>query len=292
MINLRLDDRVEIYKSFLDYPWLQDLEQRVRGTALDKPFMRLIVTWKGTANAYAMPYLMMTTLASFEKGYLRPQESLPEHAIQAMAQAVPKRMAEKHKLSHSKQQQFKEVCLEILQTVEYKQRAYPELDKDAMFKELLHAKPGGSELQVGVKSLIEVCFSGLFHAYEHFVSQCIKIGKGGNYSTRRFELILKGAKEVFGPDVAEFCLTHDEVVVARAVRNSLAHNGSEYSTDMFGRPIEPATFARLDALLKQDYFVEEGEIKVVAANTVKLFRMLAVRVSKLIDKALTLDAFK
>jgi hypothetical protein len=76
MINLRLDDRVEIYKSFLDYPWLQDLEQRVRGTALEKPFMRLIVIWKGTANAYAMPYLMMMTLASFEKGYLRPALSI------------------------------------------------------------------------------------------------------------------------------------------------------------------------------------------------------------------------
>ena len=64
MKMMRPDDRVESYQSFLDYPWLQQIDKLVTGTALDKPIFALAVSWKARANAHAMPFLMMQLLVS------------------------------------------------------------------------------------------------------------------------------------------------------------------------------------------------------------------------------------
>ena len=200
-------------------------------------------------------------------------------------------MAKKHKLSWSKQQQFSEMIAEILGEVKNSVKTLEGLNMDDTFKDFLHG-PGGSELQLGVIGLCQICYGATFHAYEHFMTECIRWAKGDKtFKAYNFAMIVKAAKTAFGDDVADFCLTHERVQLARAVRNALAHDGGRVAPDMFGKVPLDVT-AKLTEKLHEEFFVEDdGVIRIIAANNLNLFEMLKLRVSRLVDKAVTLPQF-
>ena len=289
-MTIRLDDRIQIYKSFLDYAWVGTLEQSVRGTNLETTIISLLFGLKATANAYAMPFFMMHSMKAFEEGYLRSRDSMPEEKLRLLADVLPQRMAKKHKLSNMKQKQFSEMIAEILEEARNAVKTLEGLDMDDTFKAFLHG-PGGSELQLGVIGLCQICFGATFHAYEHFMTECIRWAKGDKtFKAYNFAMIVTAAKAAFGEDVADFCLDHERVQLARAVRNALAHDGGRVAPDMFGK-IPPDAAKKLTEQLNEEFFVEDGVIRIVAANNLNLFDMLKPRVSRLVAKAVTLPQF-
>ena len=59
---------------------------------------------------------------------------------------------------------------------------------------------------------------------------------------------------------------------------------------MFGK-VPPDVGKKLSENLHEEFFVEDGVIRIVAANNVNLFEMLKLRVSRLVAKAVTLPQF-
>ena len=178
---------------------------------------------------------------------------------------------------------------EILKEVKHSVKTLEGIDVDDTFKAFLHGT-GGSELRLGVIGLCQICYGATFHAYEHFVTECIRWAKGDQtFKAYNFAMIVKAA-DVFGPDVGDFCLTHEQVQLARAVRNALAHDGGRIAPDMFGK-VSPDVARTLTEKLHEEFFVEDGEIRIVAANNLNLFEMLKLRVSRLVAKAITLPQF-
>jgi len=290
IMTIRLDDRIQMYKSFLDYAWVETLEKSVRGSNLESAIISLLFALKSTANAFAMPFFMMHSMKAFEEGFLRGRESTPEGNLRLLADVLPKRMAQQHGLSHMKQKQFSEMIAEILQETRDAVQTLEGHDPNEMFSLYLHG-PGSAELQLAVIGLCQICFGATFHAYEHFVTECIRWAKADKtFKAFKFTTLTREVKEAFGEDIAIFCLTHERVQIARAVRNSLAHNGGRFAPDMFGN-VPPDTATALAEKLREEYFVEDGEIRIVAANNINLFEMLKVRVSRLIDKAVTMPQF-
>ncbi len=290
IMKIRLDDRIQMYKSFLDYAWVETLEKTVRGSNLESAIISLLFALKSTANAFAMPFFMMHSMKAFEEGFLRGQESTPEKKLRLLASVLPKRMAQKHGLSHMKQKQFCEMIEEILQETGEAVQSLEGHDPDEMFSSYLHG-PGSSELHLAVIGLCQICFGATFHAYEHFVTECIRWGKADKtFKAFKFTTLTKELGKVFGDEIAEFCLSHERIHVARAVRNAFAHNGGQFGADMFGN-VPPETATNLAKRLREEFFVEDGEIRIVAANNVNLFEMIKVRVSKLVEKAITLHQF-
>ncbi len=167
--RLHLDDRIASYRSFLDYGWVQTVEKQTQGTVLDEPLMSLIFSWKATANAFTMPFLMMHFLKNFEAGYCRSQESASEKAAKVLAEHLPERMAQKHGLSHMKKKQLSATIAELLAQMDGAVQTMPTLDVDKLFHQFLFGD-GGSEMQLGVFGLAQTCYGTTFHAYEHFVS--------------------------------------------------------------------------------------------------------------------------
>ena len=289
-LTIRLDDRIQMYKSFLDYTWVGNLERSVRGSNLEAPIISLLFAMKATANAFAMPFFMMHTMKAFEEGYLRGKNSMPEEKLLLLANVLPHRMAKKHKLTLTKQKQFSEMILEILGEVKSAVKTLEGLDIDDTFKAYLDG-PGGSELQLGMIGLCQICYGATFHAFEQFMTQCIRWAKGDRtFKAFNFAKIVAEVKVEFGEEVSDFCLSHERVQLARAVRNALAHDGGRVASDMFGKVL-PDDAKKLTEALRKEFFVEEGEIRIVAANNLNLFDMLKIRVSRIVAKAITLPQF-
>jgi hypothetical protein len=289
IMMIRLDDRIQMYKSFLDYDWVGTLEKAVRGTGLEAAIISLLFGWKATANAFAMPFFMLHSMKNFEEGYLRGRDSMPEEKLRLLANALPERMAAKHKLSWTKQRQFSAMIAEILEEAKRSVKTLEVLDMNETFKGYLHG-PGGTELQLAVVGLCQICYGATFHAYEHFVTECIRWATGDKaFKAFNFSMIVKAAK-VFGDDVCDFSLTHERVQLARAVRNALAHDGGRVSPDMFGKVSEDVARS-LNAKLHEQFFVEDGIVRIVAANNHNLVDMLKLRVSKIVERAATLPQF-
>ena len=149
--------------------------------------------------------------------------------------------------------------------------------------------------QLGVIGLCQICFGATFHAYEHF-SDRVHTGRWakrrhGRSERTHFAKDRQRSKAAeFGEDVADFCLTHERVQLARTVRNALAYDGGRVARYMFGK-VPPDVAKKLTEKLHEEFFVEDGEIRIVAANNLNLFEILKVRVSKLVAKAVTLPQF-
>ncbi len=113
---------------------------------------------------------------------------------------------------------------------------------------------------------------------DYHVSRCVGLAKGKpNYKADGMQALLADARKEFGDEVADFCLVDEQVEIARLARNALAHNGGKMN----------------DKLQKKDhgFFVVDGVLHVVAADNHRLFNMLKVRVSKIVEKALVLPQF-
>src|SRR5262249_32662234 len=138
MNAMRLDDRIESYRSLLDYPWVREIDKLISGTVLDGPTFVLFFNWKAMANAYAMPFLMMQMLKNFEEGHLRQRPGVAEHAIRTLEKQLPSRMGKEHGLSHMKQKQLSEMISGMLDGVELTKRSMPTLDPQELFRTFLY----------------------------------------------------------------------------------------------------------------------------------------------------------
>ena len=57
-----LENRFQEYRTFLDYEWARSIdEQTTKGTPLEEVFFDLQWAWKGAANTFYMPWLMVST---------------------------------------------------------------------------------------------------------------------------------------------------------------------------------------------------------------------------------------
>jgi hypothetical protein len=276
--TLHLDDRVDSYRSFLDYDWVKAIEKQTHGTILDEPLMSLIFSWKATANAFTMPFLMMHFLRNFEVGHCRGQDSASEQALKVLADHLPERMAKRHKWSPTKKRQISEAIAELFAEVDVAKHTMPTLDVDKLFNAFLYGD-GGSEMQLGVFGMTQTCYGTTFHAYEHFISRCVGLAKNKpHFKADGAQALVADVRKEFGDEVADFCLVDEQIEIARLARNALAHNGGKMN----------------EKLKKKDhgFFVVDDVLHVVAADNHRLFNILKVRVSKLVEKALTMPQFK
>jgi hypothetical protein len=109
--NIKIDPRVDSYKTFFDHPWSRTLDAHVAGSKLEEPVFSLCVNWKSAANTHIMPWLMMHSIREFWNRYLRGQESFSEQAVSHLAQHVPAAMGDS--LSNMKRKKLAEVMKEI-----------------------------------------------------------------------------------------------------------------------------------------------------------------------------------
>jgi hypothetical protein len=275
--KIKIDPRVDSYKTFFDYPWSRKLDELVAGSKLEEPVFSLCVNWKSAANTHIMPWLMMHSIKAFWEGYLRNQESFTEQAVAHLAQHVPVAMGDS--LSHMKRKKLAEVMAEIGGRMkQVREQDDEEMSAQALFDTFLRS-PGGSELQLSIWGSQRIACGAVFHAYENFVSRCVSLARNEpDYRAFKFKTLYSDAKGAFGEQTADYCLTDQAVELVRLVRNALAHHGGKETDDLKGLP--------------HGVDVEDGVLQIMPDDNRRFFDELKDRVFKLADKAVTLPQFK
>jgi hypothetical protein len=275
--EIRIDDRLESYKSFFDHAWAEGMFHLVDGTKLAEPVFLLLMNWRATANTHLLPWLMIHSIRGFEKGYLRPKEGLSEKIIRGLMKRIPDETADFLSMTSRKKlakvirklgEQLDEVH-EVVQDVEPE-----EMNVNKLFGGFIWGH-GGSEMQFSLWGSQRICYGAVFHAYEDFITQCVGLARNDpDYQVFKWKSLASHAKDAFGQAIADYCLTDQPVEIARLVRNRLAHNGGKICKELEALPhgievandilqIKPVDNHKLFAMLKERVrLLAEAAIKV------------------------------
>jgi hypothetical protein len=271
--NIKIDTRVDAYKTYFDHAWYRKLDETVAGSKLEEPVFSLGMNWKSAANTHLMPWLMIQSIKRFWEGHLRGQESASEQAVTHLAQHVPAEMGDS--LSHMKRKKLAEVMTQIGGRMkQVREQNDEEINPQAVF-DIFLSGPGGSELQLSIWGSQRITYGAVFHAYEDFVSRCVGLARNEpDYRAFKIKTLHSDARAAFGDTTANHCLTDSPVELARLVRNALAHQGGR-ETDELKKVAHGVT-------------VVDGVLQVMPDDNRRLFDTLKDRVFKLTQAALSL----
>ncbi len=267
--QIRIDNRLDSYQTFFDHDWSRKIGTLVGGTKLEEPVFALCMNWKSAANTHALPWLMIESLRGLWTGFMSGHEPFALKTIKALSQRLPSEMADS--LSNMNRKKLAKVVRDIgIQVCEATETSKEEFDPQTIWREFL--RPDIQEFQLCIWGSQRICYGAIFHAYENFVRQCVGVTKDEPDYRAYFNQLVKDVESTFGLQAAEFCLTEQNIKIARQVRNALAHNGGRITDEIESRP--------------HDLAVEDGVIQIMAPDTKNLFDLLKTRALSLTEAAL------
>jgi hypothetical protein len=269
--NVRIDDRLESYKTFFDHDWSRRISDLASGTALEKAVWTLAISWKGAANTHAMPGLMMHSMYNLWQSFVNGDHAFAPALVTALADRLPAEMGSS--LSNMRRKQLSSVIRHIAEQVkDATTNAASAFDLKTLWSDFL--SPDIQEFHLSLWGSQRLCYGAVYHAYENFIRQCVGIARKEPDYQALFAQLVRDGKAAFGETVTAYCLEDQVVTAARLTRNALAHNGGRM-TDRLRR-------------IPHDLVVENEEIQIMPPHTRKLFDELKQRALTLTERAVSL----
>ena len=113
-LNLKIDVRLEAYKTFFNHAWAKKLMAVAEGTKLDPIADMLTVNLRAAANCHTLPWLMITSMSNLWAGFLTNHE-LQGNFINSLAVELPRRMEDK--ISRMKQREMGQMIRDFAQKI-------------------------------------------------------------------------------------------------------------------------------------------------------------------------------
>jgi len=226
---------------------------------------------------------MVESLKSFAEGEvdrnLRYRVSYSDKVIQGLVGKIEARM--QYSLNFDQRRKLKSVVAKIEedahQAIKAARSATP-FDTSGYWDYLTHA----SEFQFCILGIQRINYGSLFFAYEDFLANVIRT-KEPTYSSKKTP-IKDAFTTQFGDQLANYCWNHEEVDLARLVRNALAHNGGRFGKDL--RKYQPrftdVTGISAPPIQGELFNLEDGKIQITPDNTKYLFGVLKECVSEIV----------
>lgn len=280
-----IDRNLGSYEQFFDHDWAKRMFETVQRSCLKDSVDALMVAWRSSDGAHRLPCLMIQLLGCVangaQSGSLDFRKDYFGELIKRIVDKIEPRMYPT--LDHNQRGVLKRVVAKIEKEAFQALKA-GEAQVDHDVKKFWTYLAHNSEFQFCILGTQRINYSSLFFAYEDFLANVIRT-KEPTYSSKR-EQIKVALTSHFGDVLADYCWNHDEVTLARLVRNALAHNGGR-----FGTALEPHRARFVDAtgtpepVLQGDLFILVDEkIQITPDNTKHLFGVLKERVSKVVEE--------
>lgn len=269
--KVRIDDRLESYRTFFDHDWSRRISELSNGTALEKSVWTLAISWKAAANTHAMPWLMMHSMNNLWQSFVNGDHAFAPALVTALADRLPAEMGKS--LSNMRRKQLASSVRTIADQVkDATDQANSALDLKMFWSNFL--SPDIVEFQLSLWGSQRLCYGAVYHAYENFIRQCVGTARKEPDYSALFAKLVADAKAAFGNELTAYCLEDHVVTAARLTRNAPAHNGGRM-TDQLRR-------------IPHDLVVEDDEIQIMPPHTKKLFDELKQRVFRLTENAVIL----
>lgn len=266
--NILIDDRLDSYKPFFDKGWAQRLWDVTGNTPLDRIAYDLTRAFRGIANTHILPWLMVQNLKEFAVGMTNSYDPMLVQYVSVVAEKLLARMSTK---PCPMQQKDLEASLQALleETKVVRDKAVanaPALDVDGYWQQALATPAFGLSLWGSQR----LCYGGLYYAYEDFLLRVFKLVKADpNYRIQ--DKFSKDFADALSIALRDYCWSDPKVLAARFVRHALVHAGGRETKDVKS--------------VNHGIQVADGELQIMAPNTVALFGLLKDRALKLAEDA-------
>ena len=280
-----IDPNLSSYERFFDHEWAKDTFAVAKNTPLEDAVNALVMAWRSTNGAHILPWLMVESLKAFAQGELdgniRYRASYSDQVVKGFVNKLEGMMQYSLKLDQRSAlkravARIEEEAHQAIKTA----REQVQFEVTGYWQFLVKAQ----EFQFCILGIQRINYGSLFFAYEDFLANVIRT-KEPTYSSKR-EPIKAAFARNFGDSLTDFCWNHDDVDLARLVRNALAHNGGRFGKDLEKyRPLFANVTGTDKPLLQPDRInLVDEKIQITPDNTTHLFGVLKKRVSKIIPE--------
>ena len=279
-----IDPNVESYEKFFDHSCCKRLFEAVETSPLANAVNALIVAWRSTNGAHILPWLMVESLKNFAQGEmdgnLRFREGYLDRVITGLADKLESRMQYSLKLDQRRALKRAVAGIEVeVQRATERARSEIRFESSGYWNYLV----GNSEFQFCILGIQRINYGSLFFAYDDFLANVNRTREQA-YSSKNDPIKAAFSKH-FGATLADHCWNHDEVDLARLVRNTLAHNGGRFGKDLekYGSRFVDATDTTAPLLRGDRFILVNSKIQIVPDNTAYLYALLMERVTRIVD---------
>jgi hypothetical protein len=279
-----IDPQLASYEKFFDHEWAKRTFEAVKNSPLEDAVDDLIVTWRSADGAHRLPWLMVETLRQYADGeFLGNLQFRANHAQEVIKRVVNKiedamqyhlKLDQRSALKRAVSKMEKEAFVAVRTAREQIKMDVPE------YWQYLIAQ---SEFHFSILGTQRINYGSLFFSYEDFLANTIRT-RDPAYSSKT-EPIKVAFPRHFGVSLTDYCWNHDEVELAKLVRNALAHNGGRFGKDLqkFASRFVDTTGLKAVKLQNDLFLLVDGKIQITPGNTRHLFGLLKERVSKLVE---------
>lgn len=277
--NIRIDERLESYRTFFDHQWAKDILKLVAGTKLEPQVDSLTIHWKSVANAHVMPWLVTEALKNLAEGYVLAGTPFAVQLVDVMKLRLANEIGDALPPRHKKivKAAVDRVAEDVRATSAVaKEDAATRMRSTDIWAEFSRHP----EFGMSIWGSQRLCYAGVYFGYESFVRACasLAIGKPTSDDWTRSGELLRDLKAVFGEQIVNDYVADRTVNVARLVRNALVHHGGKVTEEL--------------RHISHGLAVEDGVLQIMAPDTSKLFDQLKGRALKLAQRAVELPAIK
>ena len=278
-----IDPNLSSYEKFFDHEWAKDSFAVAKNTPLEDAVNALVMAWRSTNGAHILPWLMVESLKAFAQGELdgniRYRASYSDQVVKGFVNKLEGMMQYSLKLDQRSAlkravARIEEEAHQAIKTA----REQVQFEVTGYWQFLVKAQ----EFQFCILGIQRINYGSLFFAYEDFLANVIRT-KEPTYSSKT-KTIKAGLTHNFGDPLTDYCWNHDEVDLARLVRNALAHNGGRFGKDLEKYRTLFANVTGTDKpLLRPDRInLVDEKIQITPDNTIHLFGVLKEQVSNII----------
>jgi hypothetical protein len=263
--NKMIETRLDLYASFFDHRWAQELDQRTP-PKLAEAVESLCLAWKEAAATHRLPWLMIHQMEAFAGGMIRGHKPRMARLVEALKSWVWRELdgslqrAEKKKLIGAIKK-----ADQSLRLSDHKQDV--KIPAVAYWNDLIDK----SEFQFSIIGSQNLSYCGLVFGYEWFLVSCFRVlGGPDKYKSNEDRFWTDFTARLGGDPKAEYWEDRP-VKIARIARNCIAHSGGKAKPELLAE--------------KPDLFVsDDGLITVRPSNNRALFEVLKEKVTRLVGE--------
>jgi hypothetical protein len=281
-----IDPNLSSYEKFFDHVWCKCIFEAVKTSPLIQAAGELILAWRWANGSHILPKLMVETLKHFAggemDGRLRYRADYAGDVVKGIVDKLEAKM--QYSLKFDQRRALKRAVKKIeeeahddLKTA----RAATQFDVAGYWNLLIT----DDEFRFCILGTQRTNYANLFFAYEDFLANVIWTKEPTYSSKSKNYPISKAFAQHFGDQLTGLCWKHEEVDLARLVRNALAHNSGRFGKDLEKYKTRFVDATGMDhALIRGDQFnLVDGKIQITPVNTTHLFGVLKERVSRIVE---------